>query len=295
MSWRIGAQPINWINDDFRDLGANTSLEQCLSEMREAGYAGSELGHRFPDEPAQIKELLRRFGLSLVSGWHSTYFASRSHDDEIASFDRHLRKLRACGCDVVIVAECTHAIHSDGTKPLRFAPGLAQLSDNERDRVFAGLERAAMRAAKVGMKVAYHPHMGTVIQDRSDVDALMSSTRELSLLLDTGHLAFAGADPLEVARRYASRIVHVHAKNVRQPIVERAREERFSFERAVRAGVFTVPGDPEGAIDYAPIFSVLERAGVRGWIVVEAEQDPARASPLEYAKLGRATLRRLVG
>src|SRR5688572_25003046 len=168
MAWSIGAQPINWINDDFRDLGASTTLEQALTEMREAGYAGSELGHRFPDDAAQIVTLLKKFELRLVSGWHSTYFASRAHDDEIASFDRHMQKLRACGCDVVIVAECTHAIHSDGTRPLRFRSGLELLDGNERARVFAGLERAALRAATIGMKVAYHPHMGTVIQDADD-------------------------------------------------------------------------------------------------------------------------------
>jgi inosose dehydratase len=295
MTWKIGAQPINWINDDFRDLGADTTLETALGEMRDAGYAGSELGHRFPDDAKVIVQLLKQFDLRLVSGWHSTYFASNAHDAEVASFDRHMEKLRACGCDVVIVAECTHAIHSDGSKRLRFAPGLELLDDNGRDRLFFGLDRIAKRAAAKGMKVAYHPHMGTVIQDASDVDALMKQTRDLGLLLDTGHLKFAGSDPLAVAKQYASRIVHVHAKNVRQRVVDTARVEGWSFERAVRNGVFTVPGDPEGTIQYAPIFDVLARAGVKGWIVVEAEQDPKRANPLAFAKMGRAELRRIVG
>lgn len=292
---RVGAQPINWINDDFKDLGASTTLEQCLREMKEAGYQGSELGHRFPDEPADIRAALAQHGLTLVSGWHSTFVAERGHDDEERAFVRHARKLQACGCDVVIVAECTHAIHGNGAAPLRFTPGRASLSQASWARMCAGLDRLARVARSMGMKAAYHPHMGTVVQDGGDVDALMASTSTLSLVLDAGHLQFAGADPLAVTARHGARIAHVHAKNIRPAVVAQVRARQWSFEQAVRAGAFTIPGDAEGGVDFIALWQALAALDYRGWLVVEAEQDPAKANPLEYAKRARSFLRRHAG
>jgi inosose dehydratase len=292
---RVGAQPINWINDDFKDLGASTSLDDCLREMREAGYEGSELGHRFSESPDEIRAALEKHGLRLVSGWHSTFTAERGHDDEERAFVKHARKLQACGCDVVIVAECTLAIHGDGTSPLRFAPGRELLSPAAWDRMCTGLDRLARVARSMGMRAAYHPHMGTVVQDASDVDALMAQTTELSLLLDAGHLAFAGADPLAVLEKHAGRVAHFHAKNIRPAITAEARARGWTFEQSVRAGAFTVPGDAEGGVPFEKLFGVLERNAYRGWIVVEAEQDPMKANPLEFAKRGRAFIRSAAG
>ncbi len=289
----VGAQPINWCNDDFRDLGASITLEQCLSEMRQAGYVGTELGHRFPQEGAAVRALLERYGLKLASGWHSTFLASKPYAEEQAAFDAHLARLQAAGSRVVIVAECTGAIHSDGSKPLRFASGVELLDESAWTRVYEGLDRLAERAATAGMKVAYHPHMGTVIQDQRDVDRLMERTKVLSLLLDTGHLAFAGSDPLAVLRAHGKRVAHVHLKNIRSAVVEEVRAKRLSFEAAVRAGAFTVPGD--GGIDYRPIFEHLSKLGYSGWWIVEAEQDPAKANPLEYALRGRRYIRETAG
>ncbi|HVG59472.1 MAG TPA: myo-inosose-2 dehydratase [Hyalangium sp.] len=289
----VGAQPINWCNDDFRDLGASITLDQCLSEMRQAGYVGTELGHRFPQEGASVRVLLERYGLKLASGWHSTFLASKPYSEEEASFDAHLARLKAAGSRVVIVAECTGAIHSDGSKPLRFASGLELLDASAWTCVYEGLDRLAERAATAGMKVAYHPHMGTVIQDQRDVDRLMEGTKALSLLLDTGHLAFAGSDPLAVLRAHGKRVAHVHLKNIRPAVVEEVRARRLSFEAAVRAGAFTVPGD--GGIDFKPIFEHLATLGYSGWWIVEAEQDPAKANPLEYALRGRRYIRETAG
>ncbi|MDC0710273.1 myo-inosose-2 dehydratase [Stigmatella sp. ncwal1] len=289
----VGAQPINWCNDDFRDLGASITLDQCLSEMRQAGYVGTELGHRFPQDGASIRALLETFGLQLASGWHSTFLASKPYTEEEASFDAHVARLRAAGSRVVIVAECTGAIHSDGSKPLRFASGADLLDASAWERVYEGLDRLSSRAAAVGMKVAYHPHMGTVIQDQRDVDRLMERTKGLSLLLDTGHLAFAGADPLAVLRDHGPRVAHVHLKNIRPAVVEQARTKRLSFEAAVRAGAFTVPGD--GGIDFKPLFEHLATLGYSGWWIVEAEQDPGKANPLMYALMGRRYIREIAG
>jgi inosose dehydratase len=289
----VGAQPINWCNDDFRDLGASITLEQCLSEMRQAGYVGTELGHRFPQEGAAVRTLLDRYGLKLASGWHSTFLASKPYGEEEAAFDAHLARLQASGSRVVIVAECTGAIHSDGSKPLRFASCVELLDASAWTRVYEGLDRLAERAAIAGMKVAYHPHMGTVIQDQRDVDRLMERTKVLSLLLDTGHIAFAGSDPLAVLRAHGRRVAHVHLKNIRPAVVEEVRARRLSFEAAVRAGAFTVPGD--GGIDFKPIFEHLATLGYSGWWIVEAEQDPAKANPLEYALRGRRYIRETAG
>ena len=290
---RVAAQPINWINDDFRDLGADISLEQCLREMKDAGYAGTELGHRFPSDKDELQALLFRHGLSLASAWHSTFLAEQPYELELEKFRAHAEKLKHCGSDVVIVCECTHAIHGDGSRPLRFQSGRDLLSEGQWARVLDGLDKLAAWAQTIGMKVAYHHHMGTVVQDRSDIDRLMAGTATLSLLLDTGHITFAGDDALDLARTHASRIAHVHTKNVRPAVVGRARAEGWSFERAVREGVYTVPGD--GGIDYRPIFAALAHAGYQGWLVVEAEQDPAKAHPFSYAQKGRAYLKEHAG
>ena len=292
---RIAAQPINWINDDFKDLGADTTLDQCLAEMKEAGYEGSELGHRFPDTGSAIKKQLARYDLQLAAGWHSTFLAERPFEEELQRFIAHSRRLSSAGCDVIIVAECTGAIHSDGKSPLNFASQGRVLDEVGWSKVAQGLDKLAERAALHGIRVAYHEHMGTVIQDAADVDQLMERTQHVKLLLDTGHLRFAGANPLGVLKKHAARVAHVHLKNVRLPVVDEARAKRVTVEQAVRAGVFTGPGDPEGGIEYGEIFEELAKSEYRGWLVVEAEQDPKKANPLAYAKKARAFLREKVG
>ncbi len=291
--FRVAAQPINWINDDFKDLGADCTLERALDEMRQAGFEGTELGHRFPMSGPAIRALLEPRGLSLAGAWHSTYLASRPWTDEQAAFDAHAERLASAGASVIILAECTGAIHGDGTKPLGKGDQRGQLDDAAWRALCAGLDRLAERAAARGMTTAYHPHMGTVVQTAADVDALMAGTRTLGLLLDTGHLAFAGDDPMVTLERHGARVTHVHTKDVRFAVARQARAEGWSFERAVRAGVFTVPGD--GDFDFAGVLGEINRNGYRGWLVVEAEQDPKVANPLTYATQGRATLRRLLG
>ena len=291
--FRIAAQPINWINDDFRDLGADCTLEAALDDMKEAGFEGTELGHRFPMSGTAIRALLTPRGLSLAGAWHSTYLASKPWVEDEAAFDAHADRLQLAGASVIILAECTGAIHGDGKTPLSQGPQQKKVDEVTWRGVCEGLDRLARRAAARGMKTAYHPHMGTMVQTRDDVDALMAGTRDLGLLLDTGHLAFSGDDPMITLQKHSARITHVHTKDLRFAVARQARAEGWSFERAVRAGVFTVPGD--GDIDFAALLGELNRSGYAGWVVVEAEQDPKVANPLEYAKKGRATLRRLLG
>lgn len=308
---RIGAQPIIWSNDDFHELGGDIPLERCLREMGEAGYAGTELGHKFPRDPDALARALRPHGLQLVSGWHSTHLASRELEEEKRDFARHLDLLSAIGSRVAIVAECTRRNYNDPGSPL--LGGKPALDDGEWTRLAEGLEALAELAAGKGLRLAYHHHMGTVVQDSSEIERLMGLTRTAGLLADTGHMAFAGVDPVRVLREYAGRIAHVHLKNVRPHIVERVREERLSFAEAVKRGVFTVPGDcdpggvqspaPSGSalgrrgsgIDFTPIFRSLRDAGYKGWMIVEAEQDPRDAEPLRYARKAREYIREAAG
>ena len=282
---RIGANPIGWSNDDMRELGGATPLEVCLAEAKEAGFAGMELGHKFPREPKALAAVLERFGLALVSGWYSAELLRRTADEEMQHLRPHLDLLKALGCDVLVFAETSNAIHGDRGKPLDAHPVLAPADWKQFGQ---RLTEIADRTLTEGMRLVYHHHIGTVVESASDIDALMTTTGpSVHLLLDTGHATFAGVDPVALARRYRPRISHVHAKDVRAEVMATARTQRLSFLDAVIAGVFTVPGD--GCIDYPAVLRELQ--GYSGWVVVEAEQDPAKADPLTYAKLGYDNLR----
>jgi inosose dehydratase len=232
--------------------------------------------------------------LRLVSGWHSTYLASRDLAAEEVSFRAHVNLLKTLGARVVIVAECTRCIHGARDAALGFGDsGQPRLREDEWPRFIAGLQHLTLVAASEEMKVVYHHHMGTVIQAEADLDRLLAGVPDLWLLLDPGHLAFAGIDPVDVATRHATRIAHVHLKSVRPEIVARARREGWSFCRAVSEGVFTIPGD--GSVDFPAIFGVLAHADYRGWLVVEAEEDPAKVAALPKAKIARAYVREHAG
>ena len=276
MTVRLGTNPIAWSNDDLRTLGGGTPLETCLAEARSAGFTGIELGHKFPSEPDILRAVLARHDLDLVSGWYSTHLLERDADAEFSAMRPHLDLLRACGCSVAIVAETSNAIHGDRTVSLSRRPVLPATDWPQ----FAGrLTDLADAALAQGMTLAYHHHMGTVVQTEAEIDRLMALTGDsLTLLLDTGHATVAGADPVALARRHRGRISHVHCKDVR-PDVKLADR---SFLDSVVAGVFTVPGD--GSVDFPAVLSELR--GYEGWLVVEAEQDPARADPLTYARMG---------
>jgi len=290
----VGANPIIWSNDDFNELAGDVPLDTILSEMRAAGYAGSELGHAYPRTPAALAEPLARHHLRLVSGWHSTYLASRDLAAEEASFRAHLSLLKTLGARVAIVAECTRCIH--GTREAALGSGAApspKLNDAEWARLVSGMKHLASVAAAEETKIVYHHHMGTVIQGEADLERLLASVPEISLLLDPGHLAFAGIDPVAVATRHATRIGHVHLKSVRPAIAERVRREGWSFCRAVSEGVFTIPGD--GCVDFPAIFRILSAADYRGWLVAEAEEDPVKVPALPKARAAREYVRREAG
>jgi inosose dehydratase/3D-(3,5/4)-trihydroxycyclohexane-1,2-dione acylhydrolase (decyclizing) len=288
MTIRIGANPIIWSNDDDHTLGGDIPLEQCLAEARTAGYDGMELGHKFPRTARALRPILDRYGLALVSGWYSTFLLQRDADAELAAAAEHRRLLREMGCTVMIVAECTDTVHSDATRPLSTRP---VLSDNDWRRLVPRLTRLADLLAADGLTLAYHHHVGTVIQTGEETDRLMRETGPaVRLLLDTGHATWAGTDPVALARTWHQRIAHMHVKDVRADVAARANAHDWSFLHAVRAGVYTVPGD--GAIDFAAVLRALP--DYDGWIVVEAEQDPAKAAPAHYARSGREHMARIL-
>jgi inosose dehydratase len=290
MPIRIGANPIGWSNDDLQEIGGETPLEICLTEAREAGFEGMELGHKFPREPQALKAALAPFGMACISGWYSAELLRRDADEEIRHLRPHLDLLKAMGSTVLVFAETSNAIHGDRGKPLSQRPVMKASDWPEFGR---RITQVAERTLAEGVRLVYHHHIGTIVESAADIDAFMAATGEAAhLLLDTGHATWGGADPAALARRYRTRISHFHAKDVRRAVMEQARREDWSFLDAVlgqgsELGVYTVPGD--GMVDYAAVFRELP--GYSGWVVVEAEQDPQKAHPLTYAKKGVAHLK----
>jgi inosose dehydratase len=289
MGLKIGINPLTWSNDDMPELGGETPLETCLAEAKQAGYDGVELGNKFPREAATLKPILARHGLALVSGWYSGKLLERSPADEIAAVEAHLTLLGAMGCKTMVFAEVSGCVHGERGTKLSRRP---RLDDKGWRRLAAGMNEVARHLQRRGVRMAYHHHMGTVIETADEIDRLMTMTGpEVGLLLDTGHLTYAGGDAVAATRRHAQRIVHVHCKDIRRDVLTKAKREDWSFLNAVLAGVFTVPGD--GCVDYPAVFEALAHVNYGGWLVVEAEQDPAKAHPLTYARMGHAYLRPL--
>jgi inosose dehydratase len=291
VSVRIGINPLTWTIDDLPEVGGETSLETCLAEARAAGFEGVELGCKFPRTAPELRAALAPHGLALVSGWYSTNLLGRDAAAEFEAMRPHRELLAALGCEVVVVAETTRCIHGDRGARLSQRPVLAGA---DWPRFAARLEELGARLKDAGIALAYHHHVGTVVQTEDEVDRLMDACDErVSLLLDTGHLTFAGGDPARAAARHADRVAHVHCKDVRRFVLERSLNRDASFLDAVLDGVFTVPGD--GSVDFAAVLAPVARAGYGGWLVVEAEQDPSVAPSAEYAALGFRNLRRLAG
>ncbi|WP_350545352.1 myo-inosose-2 dehydratase [Pseudoalteromonas sp. 5-MNA-CIBAN-0065] len=282
MTIKVGINPLTWTNDDLPSLGADTSLEQCLSEGKKAGYAGFELGNKFPRQSEQLNSVLAEHDLKLVSGWFSGQLLSRSAEEEIIAIEDHLQLLKKGGSNVMVYCEVTGAIHGKQAIPLSHRPTMQAA---EWEQFGKQLTQVADYCLSQGVRLAYHHHMGTVVETSDDIDLLMQHTGDsLGLLLDSGHITYANGDPLAVVVKHGKRIVHVHTKDVRLDVLKDAKNRNLSFLDAVLNGVFTVPGD--GDIDYKAIFTALRELNYQGWLVVEAEQDPAIADPLTYATLG---------
>lgn len=296
MNWnvRIGINPISWMNDDLPELGGDTLLETALAEGKEIGYAGFELGNKFPKDGPGLQAKLAEFDLACVSGWYSGFLAEDTVEAEIARCQAHMAKLKYNGARVVVYGECAGTIQGQIDTPLAQRP---QFADQAQWQAYARkLDAFGEHLQQTyGIALSYHHHMGAFVESPQDIDQLMSLTNPLhvGLLFDTGHAWFGGAgDPLPMLRKHMARINHVHCKDVRAPVVAQARNDGWSFLTSVLYGAFTVPGD--GVIDFKAVLGALHAGHYTGWLVVEAEQDPAVAPSYQYASLGYATLRGIV-
>lgn len=284
-----GTNPIAWSNDDDRSLGAHISLEQCLDETAKIGFDGIEKGHKFPQDPAGLKAVLEPRGLRYVSGWHSLNLLTQTIEEEKAAMQPALDLLKAMGSKVIIVCETSNAIHGNDAVAVNDRP---KLSDADWARFGAGVEALAEFAAAQGIALVYHHHMGTIVESEDEIDKLMAHTGpHAKLLLDTGHCLFGGGNPERVAKNHMARVGHIHAKNIRPVIARQVRDENLSFLEGVRRGVFTVPGDAEGGVDFLTVLRIAAQHGYQGWLVIEAEQDPDVRNPFEYQSLGLKSLK----
>jgi inosose dehydratase len=287
----LGVSPLSWTNDVLIELGDEIPLETCLKDAAEIGYEGVELGRKFPRDGQKLSPILSDYGLRLVGGWHSGFLTGRSVEQEWKAATDHVRLLKDCGSQVLVYGECgLMSGASPWDEPLSKRPDLKEIELS----AYAGkLGEFAIRLKETGVTLAYHHHLKMLVERAEAIEAFCESTQEeVGLLLDTGHAYAAGADYAEILRKFGSRVVHIHLKDVRRDVLERARKNDWSFNSAVREGMFTVPGD--GDIDFSAMGEFLRTSGYRGWVVVEAEQDPAKAAPKLYTEKAYHFIGRLI-
>ena len=282
MSVKIGISPIAWQNDDLPDITKDFTMEQALKEAREIGYIGVERGQRMPHDTEGLRAYLDKYDIALCGGWCSGNLLVNTVEEEIAAITQQLEQFIALESPCMVYAECSNTVQGQIGTPVNDRP---KLSRDEILAYAAKLSKVAKWCKEKGMPLAYHNHMGSIIEAEADIDALMEgSTDDLYLCFDTGHCLFGGGDVMATMERWKHRIHHMHYKDIRPEIVKQVRENNLSFLDAVIAGAFTVPGD--GCIDFQAVTHALKAMDYHGWIVVEAEQDPAKAPPYEYSKKG---------
>jgi inosose dehydratase len=287
MSVRIGINPNTWTLDDVPELKHFTSLSDCLREAAGSGYAGIEMGGIFPRSAPALRPLLDEAGLSLISGWYDGRLHDLGPEAEFHAARPFLEFLKQMGCDVIVYADVSGANFNDPASPMSARPKLAQ---NAWSGYGIATTELARRMADINVRMAFHHHIGTIVESDEEVDRLMAASGpEVGLLLDTGHSLLAGGNPVALARRHLTRINHFHAKDVRADVFSRIKGTDCSFVNAVMENVFTVPGD--GIINFPAILAALRGSNYRGWLVVEAEQDLRKSPPLRYALLGYSNLR----
>lgn len=289
---QLACAPIAWTNDDLPDLGAENTFEQCVSEMALAGFTGSEIGNKYPKDVETLKHKLDVRGMRICNAWFSSLLLSEGYEATIEAFIKHRDFLHALGAKVIGASEQGNSIQGKdvsifGEKPV--------YTEEQWELIRKGFNKMGELAKEKGMYFTVHHHMGTGVQTAEEIDKLMEITDPdlVYLLFDTGHLSFSGEDVLGVLKKYVNRVKHVHLKSIRKDVIEDAKVKGYSFLDSVRAGSFTVPGD--GDFDFTPVFDILDEAGYEGWVVVEAEQDPAKANPYEYAVLARNYIREKTG
>jgi inosose dehydratase len=288
MKAKLGMSPIAWWNDDLPELSDDVSLEECLRQSRTAGFTGMELGRRFPSDPDEMLPILKAADVTLCGGWFSGTLSCEDMDANKERIRPMIELFKAVDAPCIVYGETGQSIQGDRNMPL---DRKAVLSDDEMKVYGRKVTEFAEWADGQGMPLSFHHHMATVVQYEHELDAFMAASG-IPLLLDAGHLAFAGGDPLRVIDKYHDRITHVHTKDIRQGVVDALDWSKDSFLDAVIKGAFTVPGD--GSLDFEAIVQKLADYGYEGWFVVEAEQDPVKAPPMKMAEIGHAELMRVM-
>ena len=291
---KLGIAPIGWTNDDMPDLGKENTFEQCVSEMALAGFTGCEVGNKYPRDVEVLKHKLSVRGIQICNAWFSTFFVDGKKEETIKEFIKHRDFLHAMGAKVTGRSEQSRSIQGTTKTVLKEK---TVFTEEEWQLLAEGYNELAKLAGEKGMKVCLHHHMGTGIQTPAEIDKYMEVVNDdVYLLFDSGHIYYSEGSQkamLDVLEKYIDRICHVHLKDVRDEVVAEVKANDLSFLEGVRKGTFTVPGD--GVIDFRPIFDILEKHNYKGWMVVEAEQDPAIANPFEYAVKGRKYIKETAG
>ena len=282
MSIKLGIAPIAWSNDDMPELGGETTLEQCLSEASKAGFTGIESGGKFPKNSKELIPKLEKENLQLCSGWYGATLLKNNPKEEFKLMREQIDLFKDCKSPCMVFAEVTNSVQSDPKTPLSKKP---KLSEEEWKLLISRINEISKMMIDENMPLAYHHHMGTVIETEAETRRLIESTNDsVKLLIDTGHMLFAGGNSIKITEDFIERIIHIHCKDIRKNILDKSLKNDSTFRQAFLDGAFTVPGD--GCIDYKPFLTLLKSKDYSGWLVVEAEQDPAKANPFEYAKIG---------
>lgn len=279
---QLAISPLTWSNDDMPALGGNIPLDTCLAEMRLAGFTGTELGAKYPRDPEVLLPLLHAHRLKLASGWCSGHLMRDDVETEWQAIAPHVALMQAAGVKAMVYGEVSNTVHGNIDMPLstRVVLNADQLK-RYGERLTELAERLLQQA---GIRLAFHHHVGTIVETPADILGLLACTGDaVGLTFDTGHASFGGGNPVALLQQCVSRVAHVHLKDVRPPVLQTTRAQDRSFLSAVLDGAFTVPGD--GTVDFPAVLACLHQSGYSGWAVVEAEQDPAKAHPLTYARM----------
>jgi len=290
---KLGIAPIAWTNDDIPELGGENTFEQCISEMALAGFSGSEVGTKYPMDANVLRKALDLRGLVICNQWYSTELITKPYADIEQDFRAKLAFLRIVGADVIGPNEQTRACQAN--ESIGVQEGKAIFSVDEWNLMIEGYNKLGRVAKDEGFKLCMHHHMGTGVQTPEETERFLDDTNPDTVYLtyDSAHFSYNGSDPVTELKKFVSRVGHVHIKDLRPDIQAIGMREDWPFMKAVREGVFTVPGD--GGVDFPSIFKILDDAGYEGWMVVEAEQDPGKANPFEYALKARNYIRQQTG
>lgn len=289
---KLAIAPINWTNDDLPELGGEISFESCIQEMSQAGYIGCEVGVKFPKNAKELRAKLEPLHLQVCNQWFGFRLTALSYQEVEKEFLKQLKFLQELGANIIGGAELGTKNIVNQALPILGERALFDAEDWKK--IIAGLNKLGKIATQEGFRLCYHTHMGMGVQTIAETEKLLADTDPECLFLnyDCGHFYFGGEDHLVALDKFLTRIGHVHLKDIRGPILQVVKKEQKSFLEAVKLGIFTVPGD--GVIDFCPIIEKLKTANYEGWLVVEAEQDPAKAHPLEYAKKSMNYLQNII-